>query len=95
MQLLSVDDAKKATPVGLPVLLDNRLTNGRRTFHRASARDIEPRANAFSYVAGVRGTSGVVVQFYRVPTQLGTSINVEPELSPYDAAKLREMRGYR
>lgn len=86
MRLLSAEEAKKASPVGNPVLLDAR----RGTLHRAGEREIDGRANAFVYLSGVRGTSGVVAQPYNAPVGVGrNSMPVEYELSKYDAAQIR------
>lgn len=96
MTLLDTESAKRARAVGLPVLLDSHTENGKPVLRRAGERGIEAKANALTYLAGVNGTSGVVVQFYAAPAGIaGKPLNVEPELTSYDAAQLPTLRKYR
>ena len=96
MTLLSADEARKARSVGFPVLLDSRTENGRPVLRRAGERDVPSNANALSYIAGVQGTSGVVVQFYVAPVSLvGRPTSVEPDLTPYDRSQLNTLKQYR
>lgn len=96
MKLLDAESAKRARSVGLPVLLDSRTEEGRPVLRRAGEREVPGNANALKYIAGVRGTSAGVAQFYEAsPTLTGHTVTVAPDLTEYDKSQLPALKAAR